>query len=61
MQDYSTFVGIDSHKKYCAVDVQDREGNVVEERIVETKREILEEYFSAFGKDTVAVLESTYN
>lgn len=61
MYDYSTYVGVDSHKKYCQVEVQDKRGNVLEERTLESKRDILEEYFSTFGKDTAAVLESTYN
>lgn len=62
MRNDSTFIGIDAHKKYCYVNVQNRDGVVMEARRVETGRESLDEYFSQFDRDgAVAVLESTYN
>jgi transposase len=61
MYEYNTFVGVDAHKKYCQVDVQDKRGNVVESITLETKRDTLEDYFSGFGEDAAVVLESTYN
>ncbi|MBU4057850.1 IS110 family transposase [Patescibacteria group bacterium] len=61
MKNYSMFLGVDSHKKYCLVNVQDKEGNMVEEKVVESKKEVLEDYFKKFGEDTAAVIESTYN
>lgn len=61
MDKYNMFLGVDSHKKYCLVNVQDKKGNVVEEKTVESKKEILKDYFSQFSKDTIATIESTYN
>jgi len=61
MDNYSRFIGIDAHKKYCFINVQDKEGKVVEKAKVETNREDLNNFFSKFGEDSIAVLESTYN
>ncbi|MDO8885282.1 IS110 family transposase [Candidatus Oleimmundimicrobium sp.] len=61
MNDYNIFLGVDSHKKYCFVNVQDKEGNIVEEKVVKTEREALKEYFSQFKEDAIATVESTYN
>lgn len=61
MNNYNTFIGIDAHKKYCFVSVQDIEGNIVEKTKVETKKEDLENFFSKFDEKSCAVLESTYN
>jgi transposase len=61
MGNYSRFIGIDAHKKYCFVNVQDERGNEVERVKVETNKENLIKFFSKFGKDSIATLESTYN
>lgn len=61
MENYSRFIGIDAHKKYCFINVQDEKGNVVESRKVETNKKSLLEFFSDYGEDSIAALESTYN
>lgn len=61
MGNYSKFIGIDAHKKFSYVNVQDKDGNIIEERKIATRKEEMEELFSKYGDDTIATLESTYN
>jgi len=61
MGNYSRFIGIDAHKEYCFVNVQDEKGNVMESVKVETNKGRLLEFFSDYGEESIATLESTYN
>lgn len=61
MNNYNTFIGIDAHKKYCFVNVQNDKGEILEKTRVETDAESLQAFFSKFDGQSQAVLESTYN
>ena len=61
MKDYSKYVGVDAHKKFCFITTMDKTGEIMARHKVSSNRIELESYFDQYGEDSIAVLESTYN
>lgn len=62
METCERFIGVDAHKKYCFINVQDKSGKVLDEVKLDTNKDSLGGYFSQFDRNGAkAVLECTYN